>query len=50
MNIAGDYLTFKNMNKEQQHQPQHENPCLFVFSQKSQSIIDRGRIMFIFLF
>ena len=43
MNIDGDYQTCKNMNKEQKHQPQHEHPCLFVFSQKRQSIIDRGK-------
>jgi hypothetical protein len=45
MNLPGNYYNCTNMNKEQQHQQQlqQEHPCLFVFSQKRQSLIDRGK-------
>jgi hypothetical protein len=47
MNLPGNYFNCTNMNKEQQQQQQQlqqqEHPCLFVFSQKRQSLIDRGK-------
>jgi len=50
MNLPGNYYNCTNMNKEQQQQQQQqqqlqqqEHPCLFVFSQKMQSLIDRGK-------
>ena len=47
MNLIEDYQTCpNNMNKEQlqEQQPQHEHPCLFSFSKKRHSIIDRGKL------